>query len=72
MSVPRTNQISTLRRLRENRGWGVRELAKKAGCSPATISRIERGEEMTTANFVGLCRAHGFNELADQIEWLLS
>lgn len=27
-------------------GWGVRELAKEAGVSVDTISRLERGEEL--------------------------
>nr|WP_197730858.1 helix-turn-helix transcriptional regulator [Rhizobium leguminosarum] len=27
-------------------GWGVRDLAKEAGVSPDTISRLERGEEI--------------------------
>ena len=27
-------------------GWGVRELADKAGKSPTTIAKLERGEEL--------------------------
>lgn len=27
-------------------GWGVRELAKEAGVSVDTVSRLERGEEL--------------------------
>ena len=33
-----------LRRLRETRGWTVYHLADRLGVSPATLSRVERGE----------------------------
>lgn len=33
-----------LRRIRENRGYGLNQFARKVGCSPAELSRIETGE----------------------------
>ena len=35
---------AVVRRLRRRRGWRQVDLARVAGCSPATISRIERGD----------------------------
>lgn len=35
---------AALTRVREDRGWTRRELARRAGVSPATITRLENGE----------------------------
>lgn len=34
-----------MRMARAGLGWGVRELAERAGLQPGTISRIENGKE---------------------------
>lgn len=38
-----------IRMARAGLGWGVRELADKAGIQPGTISRIENDKEAMTA-----------------------
>jgi transcriptional regulator with XRE-family HTH domain len=38
-------------------GWGVRELADKAGKSPTTIAKLERGEELKPETVVEIRRA---------------
>lgn len=63
--------MSLLRRLRESRGWDMREAAKRAGCSTATVSRAERRGTMTIETFCGLCRAYGLASLAEDIEQLV-
>lgn len=37
-------------------GWGTRDLAKKAGVSPDTIARLERGERLRETT-VGIVQA---------------
>ncbi|RWO53769.1 helix-turn-helix transcriptional regulator [Mesorhizobium sp.] len=49
-------------------GWGVRDLAKAAGVSVDTISRLERGEELlprTTAAIRAALENSGVIFLAD-------
>jgi transcriptional regulator with XRE-family HTH domain len=38
-------------------GWGVRELAEKAGKSPTTIAKLERGEELKPETVAEIQRA---------------
>ena len=45
----------TIKLRREHLGIGCREAAKAARVSPATISRIERGDEPDIASFAKLC-----------------
>jgi transcriptional regulator with XRE-family HTH domain len=48
-------------------GWGVRDLARRAGTSPDTIARLERGEalrETTLARIVEALAAAGVELLA--------
>lgn len=48
-----TTPVGNLMRLyRNNNRLGVRALAKEIGCSPATISRIERGNPPDCKNMV--------------------
>jgi transcriptional regulator with XRE-family HTH domain len=35
-------------------GWGVRDLARKAGVSPDTVARFERGDELRPATLATL------------------
>lgn len=37
-------------------GWGVRDLAKEAGVSVDTVSRLERGEELQPRTLVAIQR----------------
>ncbi|MFE9425114.1 helix-turn-helix domain-containing protein [Kitasatospora sp. NPDC006697] len=46
--------------LRTERGWSLDELARLAGVSRSTLSRLERAEISPTAALLGrLCTAHG-------------
>ncbi len=45
-----------IRLWRNVEGIGIRDLAKEIGTSPATLSRIERGEEMDGKTLVALLR----------------
>ena len=63
--------ISTLRLLREGRGWSIRDAAQQTGVSSATISRAERRGAMEVKTLIRLCRAYGMNILADDIEQLI-
>jgi len=60
MSTHATDVIalaSNLRRTREVRKIGTRELARKAGVQPSTITRIEQGENPSLESVVRLARA---------------
>jgi transcriptional regulator with XRE-family HTH domain len=49
-----------LRQLRAERGWSLDELAKRAGVSRASLSRLENGDVSPTASVLGkLCAAYG-------------
>jgi transcriptional regulator with XRE-family HTH domain len=49
-----------LRTLREERGWGLEELAARSGVSRASLSRLENAEVSPTASVLGkLCAAFG-------------
>jgi transcriptional regulator with XRE-family HTH domain len=49
-----------LKALRTERGWSLDELARQAGVSRATLSRLENAEVSATANVLGkLCAAYG-------------
>jgi transcriptional regulator with XRE-family HTH domain len=57
-----------LTRLREERGWNRRELARAAGVDPATITRLERGDRDPRAVTVArVAMALGDGELHDPI-----
>ena len=62
----------TLRQLRESLGLGIRDAAKRAGVSPATLSRVERGYDCSVATLIKIARGYGFNAIADNLEWLTS
>lgn len=42
------------RRVRKQRGLGIRAAARQAGVSPATLSRIENGHDSTASAFLKL------------------
>ena len=46
----------TIKARREHLGLGLREAARDAGVSHATLSRVERGEDPDIPNFAKLCR----------------
>ncbi len=46
----------TLKARREHLSLGLREAAKLAGVSHATLSRVERGEDPDIPNFAKLCQ----------------
>jgi transcriptional regulator with XRE-family HTH domain len=49
-----------LKGLRAERGWSLDELARRAGVSRASLSRLENAEVSPTASVLGkLCTAHG-------------
>ncbi|MER7009143.1 XRE family transcriptional regulator [Dactylosporangium sp. NPDC000555] len=49
-----------LSELRLEHGWSLEELARRAGVSRSTLSRLERGEISPTAALLGkLCAAYG-------------
>lgn len=48
-----TNLGSRIKLERENRGWSLTDLAKRAAVSRAMIYKIERGESSPTANLLG-------------------
>ena len=49
-----------LKALRAERGWSLDELARRAGASRATLSRLENGEVSPTTSVLGkLCAAYG-------------
>lgn len=62
----------TLLQLRESLGLGVRDAAKRAGVSPATLSRVERGYDCSVATLIKIARGYGFNAMADNLEWITS
>jgi transcriptional regulator with XRE-family HTH domain len=41
-----------MRRYRRDRGWTQAQLARQSGVSPATISRLERGDDLPLARTV--------------------
>ncbi len=55
-----------LRRVREQRGWSARELARRISCSPSLISQIERG---VSAPSVGMLYALA-TELSTSLDFL--
>lgn len=46
----------TIKYRREHENIGIRAAAKLCGVSPATISRVENGEEPDLKSFARLCR----------------
>lgn len=44
---------------RKAKGWSVREAAKEAGISPATVNRADHGHEMKASAAVALAGAYG-------------
>ena len=48
-----------LRELREDRAWGVRELAEAAGVAPSTVFRIESGASMRPGSVRAIAKALG-------------
>ncbi|MCK2219411.1 XRE family transcriptional regulator [Actinomadura sp. ATCC 31491] len=55
-----TRLAERLARLRVDRGWSLDELARRAGVSRSTLSRLERGEISPTASLLNkLCAVHG-------------
>ena len=62
----------TLRQLRESLGLGIRDAAKRAGVSPATLSRVERGYDCSVVTLIKIARGYGFNAMADNLEWITS
>jgi transcriptional regulator with XRE-family HTH domain len=60
-AIPRSRTLpvrgETLKNLRVKKGWPVRELAKKAGCSKETIENAERGRPVYLATLAKIARA---------------
>jgi transcriptional regulator with XRE-family HTH domain len=49
-----------LRELRESKGWGLRELARRAGVNPSTVSTAENGQHsLSLANAKKIADALG-------------
>jgi transcriptional regulator with XRE-family HTH domain len=58
---PFSTMSSTLRRAREAAGLSLRELARRAGTSHATLRAYEQGQKMpTVATFLRVLDASGF------------
>ncbi|MCP2257056.1 Helix-turn-helix domain-containing protein [Streptoalloteichus tenebrarius] len=58
-----------LARLRAEHGWSLEELARRAGVSRSTLSRLERAEISPTASSLGgLCTAHRRSRLLAEVE----
>lgn len=56
-----------IRAARDQRGWTQEELAQKAGVSRPTIARVERGDDVSTANLAKVADALGLQiRLADR------
>jgi mannose-6-phosphate isomerase-like protein (cupin superfamily)/DNA-binding XRE family transcriptional regulator len=51
-SAPTTDLGGRIRQLRTARGMSVRELARRAGCSPSLVSQVERGVTTPSARVV--------------------
>ncbi len=64
--------MSTLRMLREARGLTLRDVARKSGVNASTLSRAERGKQMSIPNLIAVCDALGLNVIAKQMEWITS
>lgn len=48
-----------IRAARNQRGWTQEELAERAGVSRPTIARVERGDDVSTANLAKVAAALG-------------
>ncbi|SJN22976.1 hypothetical protein FM104_03820 [Microbacterium esteraromaticum] len=48
-----------IREARNQRGWTQEELAERAGVSRPTIARVERGDDVSTANLAKVAAALG-------------
>jgi|GEM_PF-6346307 len=69
---------STIKRLREQKGWDQGQLAEKAGCSDSHVSNVERGTRSCTVGALrSMLRALGatpvekataLDEVADTFE----
>ena len=65
-SARQAAQVSQrLRWLREERGWAIRELGRRAGLSPSTVGGIERGAQPDLGSMLALQRAFGCSSLEE-------
>jgi transcriptional regulator with XRE-family HTH domain len=63
MLIPPTS-LPPLRAVRIAHGWGLRETAKRAGISPAHLSKVERGERQPSVDVLArLAEVLGLHEL---------
>ena len=51
--------MKTIKEIREGQGMTKAELARRAGVSTLTVSRVEEGEKTTRVTVVRLCNALG-------------
>jgi len=57
-SQRKKNKVNTLR---EGNVWSMSELARRAGVTPQTISKMERGEPTSRISQLKVARAFGKN-----------
>ena len=50
-----------VRTLREARGWGADELARRAGLDPSAVTALERGETLPQATRIATSLAEAFD-----------
>ena len=59
------SSVPPLRAVRIARGYGLRETARRAGITPAHLSRVERGErQLSVEALARLAEVLGLTELA--------
>lgn len=54
-------KTETLKRLRAERGWSLREMAEEAKVSHQTIKNAEAGKGISLSSMVGIAEALGVN-----------
>jgi len=54
--------MTTIKELREQRGWSQSELAYRAGTTQRTVSRLENGYSVTKVVVVALCSVLGVDQ----------
>ena len=59
MSIDGASYGQRVKLVRQQQGLGLRELAKRAGTSASSISRWERGEEITLGKALAVMAALG-------------
>ena len=52
---------SRVARMRRDRGWSLRDLARRAGVGPSTIHRLEHAKDVTLTQAARIVKALGGN-----------